>query len=259
MPTAVNATMDIALIKQVIGEFLDLAENGGEDKTFCRELKEIVADLPQYMEEDGVLKEWCCASFRENHDHRHFSHLYPLWPGDEIDSDHRYYKACAETVQKRTRKGLHHQSGWSLTHLSAIYCRLHDGNRAMECLKYLICGDLLNNFFMVHNDWRGMGWSLFTEDIAPVQMDANMGFANAIQEMLVHWNGKVLEILPALPAVLKCGKAEHLRFGCHDLSIVWNTVKGELTVVTDHPDKDTLAISVPKTFRSFKILNKSES
>lgn len=259
MPTAVNATMDIALIKQVIGEYLDLAANGKEDGTFCCELKEIVADLPQYMEEDGVLKEWCYSGFQENYNHRHFSHLYPLWPGDEINSDDRCYKFCAKAVEKRTEKGLHHQSGWSLTHLAAIYCRLHEGDRSLECLKYLICGDLLNNFFMVHNDWRGMGWSLFTEDLAPVQMDANMGYVNAIQEMLVHWNGKVLEILPALPAMLKCGKAEHLRFGCYDLSIEWNTEKGELEIVTDHPDIRAIQIVVPEIFRDFKILNNSEN
>lgn len=256
MPTAVNATMDVALIKEVIGEFLELAEEG-EDKTFCRELKEIAADLPQYREEDGVLKEWCYSAFRENHDHRHFSHLYPLWPGDEINSTHPYYKYCERAVQKRTEKGLHHQSAWSLTHLSSIYCRLHDGERAMECLRYLICGDLLNNFFMVHNDWRGMGWSLFTNDLAPVQMDANMGYVSAIQEMLIHWNGKVLEILPALPDSIKRGKVEHFCFDDYDLSFEWDTEKGMLTIDTDYPNPEKMVIVVPEIFGKYKIIARS--
>ena len=92
------------------------------------------------------MKEWCYKNFKENHDHRHFSHLYPLWPGDEITEENPFYDACATAIEKRTANGLQHQSGWSLTHLSSLYCRLKDGahcdyGRIGDTLVGLTCGD----------------------------------------------------------------------------------------------------------------------
>lgn len=65
--------------------------------------------------------------------------------------------------------------------MAAIYARLGDGNASLECLDILSRASLLPNLFTLHDDWRGMGLSM-NMATAPVQLDANLGWVNAIQE-----------------------------------------------------------------------------
>ena len=250
MPSAINAAMDVALIKEVINNYIRLskiAEIPVEEK---EKLEKILNGLPDYETEDGALKEWCYKNFKENHDHRHFSHLYPLWPGDEITEENPFYDACATAIEKRTANGLQHQSGWSLTHLSSLYCRLKDGNKALNCLKFLIKGDLMKNFFTVHNDWRGMGLSMHVGDACTVQLDANMGFLSAVQEMLIRCTNGKTEILPALPDRFIRGNVKNLRVIDGTVSIDWNKTKGVLKVKTS----SSLPIDLPCGFSDVTVI-----
>ncbi|MCI8287219.1 MAG: hypothetical protein HFH89_06105 [Lachnospiraceae bacterium] len=72
------------------------------------------------------------------------------------------------------------QTGWSMAHMAAVYARLRKGEAAMECLDNLARSSLLNNFFTLHNDWRGMNISLVM-DSAPVPM---------IWDILSLWQGE---------------------------------------------------------------------
>ena len=48
----------------------------------------MLAKMPPYLvEPDGTLKEWAWPTLQEHYNHRHVSHLYGAWPGDEIDPD----------------------------------------------------------------------------------------------------------------------------------------------------------------------------
>ena len=259
MPAAANATMDVALIRQVIAQYLQLREENYEtEDEFCAKLREISADLPEYLVERDALKEWCSYEFKENQNHRHFSHLYPMWPGDEIRQSHPLYPACAEAVRLRTENGLQHQSAWSLAHLANIYCRLHQGEKAQACLEYIVQSSVLNNFFTVHNDWRGMGLNLDTKDIAPVQLDVNMGIVSAMQEMLLHHDGKTLEILPALPALFRKGIAKNLRTPEGFVTIEWNADAGEIVLTTDIPGVSENTVALPEGFKKIRVVRCAE-
>ena len=59
----------------------------------------------------------------------------------------------------------------------------------------------------LHNDWRGMSMTL-DMDPAPVQLDAALGYVNAVQEMLVYASEDLLKLLPALPERLKKGRIQ---------------------------------------------------
>lgn len=255
MPTAINATMDVALIKNVFKNYLTLCEAADTVAEEKGKISEILGALPDYLTENGAFKEWCYKDFKENHDHRHFSHLYPLWPGDEITRESRFYDACAKTLELRTKNGLQHQSGWSLTHLACLYSRLNNGEKAFDCLKFLLKGDLLNNFFTVHNDWRGMGLSMHEGDACTVQLDANMGYVSAIQEMLIRCaNGKI-EILPALPNHLFKGKVKNLRVTDGTVCIVWDRQKSTLKIVTN----SALPLELPTDFKNVSVKNYKKS
>ena len=108
----------------------------------------------------------------------------------------------------------------------------------------------MKNFFTVHNDWRGMGLSMHVGDACTVQLDANMGFLSAVQEMLIHCaNGKT-EILPALPDRFIRGNVKNLRVIDGTVSIDWNKTKGVLKVKTS----SALPIDLPCGFSDVTVI-----
>jgi alpha-L-fucosidase 2 len=95
------------------------------------------------------------------------------------------------------------------------------GEDVLECLDTLAKGGTLNNFFTLHNDYRKMGVTL-DWDPAVVQLDANMGFVNAVQKMVFDERKDVIKILPALSERIKKGSADRLRFTKGKVSLKWN-------------------------------------
>ena len=80
----------------------------GTDQESIPKWKAMIDKLPPYLlDPDGMLKEWAWASLQDNCDHRHVSHLYGVWPGDEIDPDRTPKLAKAAMMADRSvrRKG----------------------------------------------------------------------------------------------------------------------------------------------------------
>lgn len=202
-PVTVNSTMDIAVMKNLFThliELVSLPECEVEIDSESIEIwKKILAAIPDYMiNSDGAIKEWMHEDLLDNYDHRHFSHLFPIFPGDEISmaSPKEIYEAFREAAERRLVKS---QSGWSFPHLACIRTRFGNGNGALESLATMIKGCLLDNFFTLHNDWRHMGASMVIDFMTPIQLDALMGSVSAIQDMIMQYNKGDLFILPARP------------------------------------------------------------
>lgn len=167
-------------------------------------LEKALADMPPYLiNSDGAIKEWAVEELEDYYEHRHVSHIYPLFPGEEVtkETDPVMYAAIEKAVDLRE---LGAQSGWSLTHMAAIYAALGRSERVMECLDTLLKGCVIPNLFTLHNDYRNMGVALTWKE-PPVQMDANMGFVNAVQMMLFQEIKGCIRLLPALPERLVRG------------------------------------------------------
>ena len=87
-PVLINATMDIAVCREVLTNLIQACELLGTDAESVTKWKAMLAKLPPYLlEPDGTLKEWAWPTLEEHYTHRHVSHLYGAWPGDEIDPD----------------------------------------------------------------------------------------------------------------------------------------------------------------------------
>jgi len=244
MPTAINATMDLAILKELLTSLLDYAEVMGEPEEHRLRWQEMLSRIPDYqVNEDGAVKEWAHADFHDRYEHRHLSHLYPVFPGHEIDSaeDATMFEAFAKAV--RLRK-LGAQTGWSLAHMASIYARLGDGEKAAECLNLLTRSCLLPNLWTVHNDWRGMGISL-NQEAAPVQLDANMGIAGAIQEMLLYVSPKLLKLLPALPSAWTQGSVQDWRYERGRISMEWDVRLGRFKAIITAERQTQLTVQLP--------------
>lgn len=252
MPTAINATMDLAIVKEFFSNLEKLTSICGchEDK---RPLwRKVIDSIPPYqINDEGAIKEWQAEGFEDNYNHRHLSHIYPVFPGTEINSvDNReelegYKKAVA------LRK-IDAQTGWSMAHMAAIYARFEEGERAMESLDNMAKACLLSNFFTLHNDFRGMGITL-DMDPAPVQLDAIMGYVNGVQEMLFYAEKDLIKLLPALPKKLSHGEARRFRYACGSVDMSWDIEKAsfhaKIRAIFDHK----VRIKLPEIFENYRV------
>jgi len=233
METTMNATMDFALAKEVLKHLIDGSELIGVYADEIPKWKQMATHIPPYeVNEDGAIKEWMHEFFKDNYHHRHQSHIYPVFPGREVnhDSDPELFQAFVTAIDKRHIIGLGEQTGWSLVHMSNVYSRLLDGDQALECLDLLTRSCLKNNLYTTHNDWRGMGIGVEME-WAPFQIDANTGFSSAVQQMLLHSRTGHISILPALPSRWKKGSITGLLArGRISVSLWWDMNKGEIEV-----------------------------
>jgi alpha-L-fucosidase 2 len=207
----INSTISVAVSKEVFNNLVNACEQLGIEPAGVKRWKKALADMPDYqVNEDGAIREWMHPDFEDNYEHRHQSHIYPLFPGTEVteESNPEIYEACHVAIEKRLVIGLQSQTGWSLAHMANVYARLGDGERSLEALDILARCCLGQNLFTYHNDWRKMGVTMDQTygRSAPFQMDANFGISAAVMEMLCGSTSDMLRILPALPSAWPTGE-----------------------------------------------------
>lgn len=235
-----NATMDIAVIKEVLNNLINSCTEYNINSDRIPKWQEIINNLPKYqINEDGAVKEWMHPDFSDNYFHRHQSHLYPVFPGNEVSQDDNpeLYKAFKIAADKRLVIGLKDQTGWSLSHMANINARLGDGDTAAECLDIMARSCIGKNFFTYHNDYRQMGITdsdLIFGKSTPFQIDANMGWTAAVYEMLLFSARDEIKLFPALPSRWKKGSISNLQArGQLNVSLEWdagkNTYIAEIT------------------------------
>ncbi|MEI7024259.1 glycosyl hydrolase family 95 catalytic domain-containing protein [Paenibacillus sp. y28] len=247
MPTAVNALLDFAILKELLTQLIEGSLAAGEDVADIAKWREMLTRIPVYeINADGAVKEWLHPDFTDRYRHRHISHIYPVFPAHEVTkaSDPGLFRAFAGAVTQRLVTGIGDQTAWSFAHLANIYARLGDGDQALECLALLARSCLLPNYYTLHNDWRGMGISL-SYGRAPVQMDANLGWVSAVQELLLYVTPDHVKVLPAVPKAWKKGVAEGLRFCSGSIAFSWDLELGWLEAELKADRPTDLLLTVP--------------
>lgn len=226
---AQNATMDFAIMKELLTHLLTGMEITGMYAEEAEDFRRLLEKIPAYqLNEDGAVKEWMHPDIQDNYHHRHLSHIYPVFPGTEVSahSDPALFDAFRRAVALRK---LGSQSGWSLTHMASIYARIGEAEKALELLDIMAKGVVMDSLLTTHNDWRNMGMTMTWNGDATEQLDANFGAVNAVQEMIFCPEERALSILPALPARLSHGAARGLVFPEGTLDIVWQE-SGEVEI-----------------------------
>ncbi|SER35540.1 alpha-L-fucosidase 2 [Gracilibacillus ureilyticus] len=250
MPSTINATMDFAVMKELLQNLIEGCSHVTPNEEEINIWTDMLKRIPEYqLNEDGSVKEWMDNHFHDNDKHRHLSHIYPVFPAQEVvkEENNQLYNGFRKAVEKRE---LGAQTGWSFAHMASIYARLEDGNRALQCLDNLSRSCLLNNLYTVHNDWRNMGLSMDI-NYAPVQLDANLGIVNAVQEMLLYVSPRLIRLLPALPDEWLAGRVSDFRFTSGRISFDWNVPEGTFSTEIFSERKTEITLCLPEFLNDF--------
>ena len=190
----VNASMDVAVCREVLGNLIVACELLGIEEAGLPRWKDMLSRLPPYLlESDGALKEWPWPSLAERHSHRHISHLYGAWPGDEIDPD-RTPQLARAVLNANRRRAPERLAAHSRCHRALVGARLKDSHLVDSELRQLIEEGYVGETLRCSHDpyvWP-MG-------------DAQGGLQTIMMEMLAYSRPGVIEVLPALPPSLVRG------------------------------------------------------
>lgn len=142
--------------------------------------------------------------------HRHFSHLWGLFPGTSIASE-ELKDAARVTLRRRLSGGSGHTS-WSLAWILCLYARLREASLAQGMVEKLLRASTLDSLLTTH---------------PPFQIDGNLGFTGAVAEMLVQSHEGWIELLPCLlPYWEAGGSVRGLRArGNVEVDISWRGAK----------------------------------
>ncbi|PPS87708.1 glycosyl hydrolase family 95 catalytic domain-containing protein [Streptomyces sp. MH60] len=215
-----NAAMDLSAARHALLTAAD-RHPGHADRW-----RALAGRLPAHrVNADGALAEWAWPGLADTYDHRHLSHLYGVWPLEEINP----YDTpdLAEAAHRALElRGAENDSAHGHLHHALVAARLRDGDRVAHALGRVLDGDYFHASLMsAHYPHRDV-----------YNADAAHALPAVLVEMLVQSTPGRLVLLPALPASCPQGelRGTRTRFGA-TVDLTWTPDGGATAVL--RPDR----------------------
>ncbi|MNJ93906.1 hypothetical protein D3C87_115930 [compost metagenome] len=252
-------TMDMGIIRELFNDCIESAKTLNIDTDFRERLLQARAKLyPFNIGKYGQLQEWFNDVDDPKDTHRHLSHLFALYPGNQITTQNTPELAAAAKQSLIHRGDV--STGWSMAWKMNWWARLKDGNHALKILKTGLtlidpaktvepkpdpkapAAQLTN----IQMSGGGTYPNLFDAH-PPFQIDGNFGATAGITEMLLQSNEGEVSLLPTLPDEWKNGSIKGIKArGNFTVTIDWKNGKlSEAQIYSGSGGNCRLSTTVP--------------
>lgn len=203
-----NAAMDLSAARHALRTAAD--HHSGPDAERWRALADRLP--PHRVNADGALAEWARPGLDDTYDHRHLSHLYGVWPLDEINP-YDTPELAAAAHRALALRGAENDSAHGHLHHALVAARLRDAQRVAGALDKVLAGDFFHVSLMSgHYPNRHV-----------YNADAAHTLPAVLIEMLLHSTPDRLVLFPALPTAYPSGRLHGIRtrFGA-EVDLTWS-------------------------------------